>query len=87
MLMPHSQAQFSPCRDSNVAGQVTVAESAAQAPSSSRPVGGLGYNVAVAGPRRDDFPNNYVVMSTCRIDQLSGNIGAIRGPVKGVIND
>jgi hypothetical protein len=23
-------------------------------------VGGLGYNVAVAGPRRDDFPNNYV---------------------------
>jgi len=25
--------------------------------------------------------------STCRIDQLSGNIGAIRGPVKGVIND
>lgn len=25
--------------------------------------------------------------STCRIDQLSGNIGAIRDPVKGVIND
>jgi hypothetical protein len=25
--------------------------------------------------------------STCRIDLLSGNIGAIRDPVKGVIND
>jgi hypothetical protein len=25
--------------------------------------------------------------STCRIDQLSGNIGAIRDPVNGVIND
>ena len=24
---------------------------------------------------------------TCRIDQLSGNIGAIRDPVQGVIND
>jgi hypothetical protein len=25
-----------------------------------RPVGGPRYNIAVANPRRDDFPNNYV---------------------------
>jgi hypothetical protein len=35
----------------------------------------------------DALGNGAPTLSICRIDQLSGNINAIRDPVKGVIND